>query len=69
MSMFISYVIGFFATFMFCAVYNNKCKAGNEMDMRAAFLTSLLWPISLAALVVAALYDILDKIFKSISKK
>jgi hypothetical protein len=64
-----AYIIGFFATFMFCAVYNNKCKAGNEMDMRAAFLTSLLWPISLAALVVAVFYDILRKIFDSISKK
>ena len=67
--MIISYIIGFFITFISGALYNNKCKTCHEIPMSAAFFVSLIWPISLAAVVIAVFYDLLGKIFNSISKK
>ena len=67
--MIISYIIGFFATFVVCALYNSKCETCREIPMPSAFFVSLIWPISLAAVVIAVFYDLLGKIFNSISKK
>ena len=67
--MIIGYIIGFFITFIAGALYNNKCETCREIPMSSAFFVSLIWPISLAAVVIAVFYDLLGKIFNSISKK
>ena len=69
MSMIISYVIGFFAIFVAYALYNSKCKAGEEVNMTHAVIASLVWPIALVCVVLVLIWNILEKIFKSISKK
>ena len=69
MSMIISYVIGFFAIFVAYALYNSKCKAGEEVNMTHAVIASLVWPIALVCVVLVILWNGLEKIFTSISKK
>jgi hypothetical protein len=64
-----AYIIGFFITFVLGAIYNQQCKVENEIPAGAAVIASLIWPVTLAALIIAAFYDILRKIFDSISKK
>jgi hypothetical protein len=67
--MIIAYIIGFFITFVLGAFYNQRCKIKNEIPVGIVIIASLIWPVTLAALVLAALYDLLEKIFDSISKK
>jgi len=69
MSMIISYVIGFFAIFVAYALYNSKCKAGEEVNMTHAVIASLVWPIALVGVMLVILWNGLEKIFTSISKK
>lgn len=69
MSMIISYVIGFFAIFVAYALYNSKCKAGEEVNMTHAVIASLVWPIALVCVVLVILWNALEKVFNSISKK
>jgi len=69
MSMIISYILGFFATFVACALYNHQCKAGEEINMAQAVITSLVWPIALVGVVLVIFWNGLEKIFTSISKK
>jgi len=69
MSMIISYVIGFFATFVAYALYNSKCEAGEEVNMTHAVITSLVWPIALVGVVLVLIWNVLEKVFNSISKK
>jgi len=64
-----AYIIGFFATFVACALYNHQCKAGEEINMAQAVITSLVWPIALVGVVLVILWNGLEKIFNSISKK
>jgi hypothetical protein len=63
------YIIGFFITFVLGAFYNQRCKIKNEIPVGIVVIASLIWPITLVALVLAALYDMLGKIFNLISKK
>ena len=67
--MIISYVIGFFAIFVAYALYNSKCKAGEEVNMTHAVIASLVWPIALVGVMLVILWNGLEKIFTSISKK
>jgi vacuolar-type H+-ATPase subunit I/STV1 len=67
--MIISYVIGFFAIFVAYALYNSKCKAGEEVNMTHAVIASLVWPIALVCVVLVLIWNGLEKIFTSISKK
>ena len=69
MSMIISYIIGFFATFVACALYNSKCETCREIPMPSAFFVSLIWPIALLFVVLMLIWKVLEKIFDSISKK
>jgi hypothetical protein len=69
MSMIISYVIGFFAIFVAYALYNSKCKVGEEVNMTHAVIASLVWPIALVCVVLVLIWNGLEKIFNSISKK
>ena len=69
MSMIISYIIGFFATFIACALYNQQCKAGEEINMPQAVITSLVWPLALVFVVLMLIWNALEKVFNSISKK
>ena len=69
MSMIISYVIGFFASFVACALYNQQCKAGEEINMPQAVITSLVWPVALLFVVLMLVWNALEKVFNSISKK
>jgi cellobiose-specific phosphotransferase system component IIC len=64
-----AYIIGFFITFVLSALYNQRCKIKNEIPAGIAVIASLIWPVTLLALVIAVLYDIFRKIFDSISKK
>ena len=41
-----SYILGFFATFVACALYNHQCKVGEEINMAQAVITSLVWPLT-----------------------
>ena len=63
------YIIGFFITFVLGVFYNQRCKIKNEIPVCVVVIASLIWPATLAALVLAALYDLLGKIFSLISKK
>jgi len=67
--MIISYIIGFFAAFVACALYNHQCKVGEEISMPQAVITSLVWPLSLTVALLAIIWDALGKVFNSISKK
>ena len=67
--MIISYILGFFATFVACALYNHQCKAGEEINMAQAVITSLVWPIALLFVVLMLVWNALEKVFTSISKK
>jgi ABC-type sugar transport system permease subunit len=67
--MIISYVIGFFATFVACALYNQQCEEGEEIHMVQAVITSLVWPMALLFVVLMLIWKVLEKIFNSISKK
>jgi hypothetical protein len=58
-----AYIIGFFVTFVACALYNQQCKAGEEINMAQAVITSLLWPISLIIALLAVVWAMLEKIF------
>jgi len=69
MSMIISYILGFFAIFVAYALYNSKCKAGEEVNMTHAVIASLVWPIALVCVVLVILWNALEKVFNSISKK
>jgi len=69
MSMIISYIIGFFAIFVANALYNSRCKAGEEVNMNHAVIASLVWPITLIIALLAIIWDALGKVFNSISKK
>ena len=64
-----SYIIGFFATFVAYALYNSKCKVGEEVKMRNAVIASLVWPIALVCVVLVLIWNGLEKVFNSISKK
>jgi hypothetical protein len=64
-----AYIIGFFITFVLGALYNQRCKVENEIPAGIAVIASLIWPVTLLALVIAVLYDMLGKIFNLISKK
>jgi cellobiose-specific phosphotransferase system component IIC len=64
-----AYIIGFFITFVLGAFYNQRCKIKNEIPVGVVIIASLIWPVTLAVLVLAALYDLLEKIFDLISKK
>jgi hypothetical protein len=63
------YIIGFFITFVLGAIYNQRCKVENEIPAGAAVIASLIWPVTLVALIIAVLYDMLRKVFNLISKK
>jgi vacuolar-type H+-ATPase subunit I/STV1 len=67
--MIISYIIGFFAIFVAYAFYNSKCKAGEEVNMTHAVIASLVWPIALVVVVLVLIWNTLEKVFNSISKK
>jgi hypothetical protein len=67
--MIISYIIGFFAIFVAYAFYNSKCKAGEEVNMTHAVIASLVWPIALVCVVLVLIWNGLEKVFNSISKK
>ena len=69
MNMIISYVIGFFATFVACALYNQQCKEGEEINMAQVVITSLVWPMALLFVVLMLVWNALEKVFNSISKK
>ena len=69
MSMIISYIIGFFAAFVACALYNQQCKEGEEINMAQAVITSLVWPMALLFVVLMLVWNALEKVFTSISKK
>ena len=69
MSMIISYIIGFFATFVACALYNQQCEVGEEINMPQAVITSLVWPMALLFVVLMLVWNALEKVFNSISKK
>lgn len=69
MSMIISYIIGFLATFVACALYNQQCKEGEEINMAQAVITSLVWPMALLFVVLMLVWNALEKVFNSISKK
>lgn len=69
MSMIISYVIGFLAAFVAYAFYNSKCKVGEEVNMTHAVITSLIWPIALLFVMLMLIWNALEKVFNSISKK
>ena len=69
MSMIIAYIIGFCITFVLGAIYNRQCKVENEIPVGSAVIASLIWPVTLAALIIAVFYDLLGKIFNLISKK
>ena len=69
MSMIISYVIGFFAIFVAYALYNSRCKAGEEVNMTHAVIASLVWPMALLFVVLVLIWNALEKVFNSISKK
>ena len=69
MSMIISYIIGFLATFVACALYNQQCKEGEEINMAQAVITSLVWPMALLFVVLVLIWNALEKVFNSISKK
>ena len=69
MSMIISYIIGFLATFVACALYNQQCEEGEEINMAQAVITSLVWPMALLFVVLMLIWKVLEKIFNSISKK
>jgi hypothetical protein len=64
-----AYIIGFFITFVLGAIYNQRCKIKNEIPVGIVVIASLIWPVTLAALVLAVFYDILVKVFNLISKK
>ena len=64
-----SYIIGFFATFVACALYNHHCKVGEEINMAQAVITSLVWPMALLFVVLMLVWNALEKVFNSISKK
>jgi hypothetical protein len=64
-----AYIIGFFITFALGAFYNQQCKIKNEIPVGIIVIASLIWPVTLAALMLATLYDILAKVFNLISKK
>ena len=67
--MIISYIIGFFATFVAYALYNSRCEVGEEVNMTHAVIASLVWPIALVGVVLALIWHVLEKVFNSISKK
>lgn len=67
--MIISYIIGFFAIFVACALYNQQCKEGEEINMAQAVITSLVWPMALLFVVLMLVWNALEKVFNSISKK
>jgi hypothetical protein len=67
--MIISYVIGFLAAFVAYAFYNSKCKVGEEVNMTHAVITSLIWPIALLFVMLMLIWNALEKVFNSISKK
>ncbi len=67
--MIISYILGFLATFVACALYNQQCKAGEEINMPQAVITSLVWPMALLFVVLMLVWNALEKVFNSISKK
>ena len=67
--MIISYIIGFLATFVACALYNQQCEAGEEINMPQAVITSLVWPMALLFVVLMLIWKVLEKVFNSISKK
>ncbi len=67
--MIISYIIGFFAIFVACALYSLQCKEGEEINMVQAVITSLVWPMALLFVVLMLIWKVLEKIFNSISKK
>ena len=67
--MIISYILGFLATFVACALYNQQCKAGEEISMPQAVITSLVWPLSLIIALLAIILSALEKVFNLISKK
>ena len=64
-----SYILGFFAIFVACALYNHQCKVGEEINMAQAVITSLVWPLSLTVALLAIIWNVLEKVFTSISKK
>ena len=64
-----SYIIGFFATFVAYALYNSRCKVGEEVNMTHAVIASLVWPITLVGVVLVLIWTVLEKVFNSISKK
>lgn len=69
MSMITSYIIGFFAAFVAYALYNSRCKVGEEVNMTHAVIASLVWPVALLFVVLVLIWNVLEKIFNSISKK
>ena len=66
MSMITIYIIGFFVTFMACAVYNHQCRIGNEINMPVAVFTSLVWPLTIAAVLLGLIWAMLEKILENI---
>jgi len=66
MSMITIYIIGFFATFVACAVYNHQCKVGDEINMPVAVFTSLVWPLTIAAVLLGLIWAMLEKILENI---
>jgi predicted Co/Zn/Cd cation transporter (cation efflux family) len=65
----IVFAIGFFAIFVAYALYNSRCKAGEEVNMTHAVIASLVWTIALVCVVLVLIWNGLEKIFNSISKK
>ena len=63
------YIIGFFVTFILCAIYNHQCKAGDEIGMPPAVFASAIWPVTISASLLLTVYNILETVFNMISKK
>ena len=64
-----AYIIGFFATFVACAIYNHQCPLGEEIGMPPAVFASAIWPVTITATLLLTVYNILETVFNMISKK
>lgn len=64
----LTYILGFFATFMSLVMLNQTSKPGEEMSMPAVVISSMVWPVSMTVGLIVGVFKGVSSVYKHFAK-
>ena len=64
----LTYILGFFATFMSLIMLNYNSKPGEEMSMPAAVISSIIWPVSMFIGLTVGVFKGISSVYNHFAK-